>query len=103
LGLRAAHIRQLSRYTSTRIVGRTRGRTQRNTQTNFTLFPKQVSEKKQQYLPDQFGMLHDAVTKFGKKDYLMLVCSSKVLAHVLPHLVLPIGPFVRLSDPGSSR
>ena len=39
-------------------------------------------------------MLHDAVTKFGKKDYLMLVCSSKVLADVFPYLVMPIGPFV---------
>jgi hypothetical protein len=51
-------------------------------------------EKKQQYLTDQFGMLHDAVTKFGKKDYLMLVCSSKVLADVFPYLVMPVGPVV---------
>ena len=33
-------------------------------------------EKKQQYLADQFRMLHDAVTKFGKKDYLMLVYTA---------------------------
>jgi hypothetical protein len=33
-------------------------------------------EKKQQYLTDQFSMLHDAVTKFGKKDYLMLVYTA---------------------------
>jgi hypothetical protein len=33
-------------------------------------------EKKQQYLTDQFRMLHDAVTKFGKKDYLMLVYTA---------------------------
>lgn len=35
-------------------------------------------EKKQQYLADQFRMLRDAVTKFGKKDYLMLVYTAVI-------------------------
>jgi hypothetical protein len=35
-------------------------------------------EKKQQYLTDQFRMVHDAVTKFGKKDYLMLVYTAVI-------------------------
>ena len=35
-------------------------------------------EKKQRYLTDQFTMLHDAVTKFGKKDYLMLVYTAVI-------------------------
>jgi len=35
-------------------------------------------EKKQQYLTDQFIVLHDAVTKFGKKDYLMLVYTAVI-------------------------
>ena len=35
-------------------------------------------KKKQQYLTDQFSMLHDAVTKFGKKDYLMLVYTAVI-------------------------
>jgi hypothetical protein len=35
-------------------------------------------EKKQQYLTDQFSMLNDAVTKFGKKDYLMLVYTAVI-------------------------
>jgi hypothetical protein len=33
-------------------------------------------EKGQQYLTEQFRILHDAVTKFGKKDYLMLVYTA---------------------------
>ena len=33
-------------------------------------------DKKQQYLTEQFRILHDAVTKFGKKDYLMLVYTA---------------------------
>ena len=35
-------------------------------------------KRKQQYLTDQFKMLHDAVTKFGKKDYLMLVYTAVI-------------------------
>jgi hypothetical protein len=35
-------------------------------------------DKKQEYLRDQFRMLHEAVTKFGKKDYLMLVYTAVI-------------------------
>jgi hypothetical protein len=35
-------------------------------------------EKKRRYVADQFRMLHDAVTKFGKKDYLMLVYTAVI-------------------------
>jgi hypothetical protein len=35
-------------------------------------------KKKQRYLRDQFRMLHDAITKFGKKDYLMLVYTAVI-------------------------
>ena len=35
-------------------------------------------ERKKQYLGEQFRLLHDAVTKFGKKDYLMLVYTAVI-------------------------
>ena len=45
---------------------------------NLLLDHVKSDERKQQYLSDQFRMLHDAVTKFGKKDYLMLVYTAVI-------------------------
>jgi hypothetical protein len=36
------------------------------------------SEKKQTYVKEQFAVLHDAIGKFGKKDYLMLVYTTVI-------------------------